>query len=158
MTRILTRLVSAGALLAAMAAIVVGSANAAVFSPFIPPTLLRFDDCAVLAGPVKDPNPSSTTSTYRKYGGVQINCSSRHAFIEATVGLFYWTGSSWRQVGRSGYAYFPNTAGWGGSYITVTPDPVCGHGYYWTTGVTIRDERGSATLFSESKPDLGSGC
>jgi hypothetical protein len=146
------RLVAALAAVASLA--VAGTAQADVFSRAVPPTVRAFDDCTVLVGPVLD--PVNGLATYRKIGGAQVNCRSRHSFIEATVAQYYWNGARWVQAGAGGYGLVRSSYGWG-SWITET-QPLCGRGFWWMTGVTVRDERGAATLYSNPANDQGTGC
>ncbi len=108
------------------------------------PTVRSVDNCTVELGPVFD----SWSSSYRKIGGVRVNCGSVHSIVKATVWQQYWTGSAWANVGSSsvGIRYNQASSGYGLSGILRSP-AVCGHAYFRTAAL-VQTEYAGAYLYS----------
>jgi hypothetical protein len=124
------------------------------------PKAWTVDNCRVELGIVVD---SVSYPNYRHVGGVRVNCSSVHSVIQATVALYYWTGSRWVQYGNGtfGARYGQAGSGTGISGILRTPAYCVGslRTAYWMVGATVQTERTAATVYSNTSRALdGSGC
>jgi hypothetical protein len=122
------------------------------FSPFIPPSTRYVDDCTVKLGPVFD----SWSSSYRKIGGVQVNCNSVHPVIKATVWQQYWNGSTAVNVGTSTVGVRYNQSGSGAGILRS--GAVCGSRYYFRTAALVQTDRTGAYLYSDWSPTPAGGC
>ncbi len=113
-----------------MTALLAPAASAATpvagdFSPLIngnPSSGWLVDDCSGKIGFIYEPPPG-----WPHIGGVQVNCSSRHSFISATVALYYYNGSTWVQYGSSTYGVRYDSTG-SGTAILKTPPTARAHG------------------------------
>jgi hypothetical protein len=138
------------------------SATPGDFSSLVPvqnPYGLWVDDCFTEVGVVVDTVPYPN---YRHVGGVRVNCRSTHSVIDATVALYYWTGSRWVQYGNGTHGVRYNVAGsgYGLSGILRTPAYCVGslRSTSWMVGTTVRTERTGSTFFSPAASDPRGGC
>jgi len=153
------RLALVAGLLAVISALVVTmapTANAAStsggdFSSYFDPNVKVFwaDDCRAEVGIVVDWAPDATG--WHHVGGVRVNCATRHSIIDATVALYYWSGSRWVQYGSSSYGARYSSTG-SGSQILYTPryclNSLISKSTWWMVGATVRTERTGYTDYS----------
>jgi plastocyanin len=154
LTRVATLVAALVAIASALFATMAPAAEAAStaggdFSSFFNPNVNVFwvDDCRVEVGIVVDWAPAATG--WHHVGGVRANCATWHSIIDATVALYYWTGTRWVQYGSSSYGARYGSAG-SGSQILYTPRYCVGSltATSWMVGATVRTERAGYTSYS----------
>ena len=143
----LKRTIPAAVLAAVAFAAVTPGANAAEFgdfSPYVTPDVFYVDDCTAEVGPVFD----SYSASYRKIGGVRVNCSTVHSVVKAMVWQQYWNGSAAVNVGSSnvGTRYNSTGSGYGRAGI-LRSGAVCGHAWFRTAAL-VQTERTGAYIYS----------
>lgn len=123
------------------------------------PQVYQVDDCTVEVGVVYDWTPYPS---YAHVGGVRVNCASQHSVVDATVALYYWTGSQWQQYGGSSYGVRYNSfgSGYGLSGILRTNRYCVGtlRSQAWMVGTTVRTDRTGRTVYSAYHVDTSAGC
>jgi hypothetical protein len=129
------------------------------FSPYVAKSNYTVDNCLVEVGWLYD---TQLAPNWRHWGGVRVNCATRHSWIDATVALFYWNGSRWVQYGVSNYGIRYNQFGSGtGLDGILRTSQYCVSGlrqYYWIVSTTVRTERTGATVWTTPVQNTREGC
>lgn len=124
-------------------------------------TIGYVDDCTVEMGPVVDPDYAYPT--YRKIGGVRVNCNSYHSTIDALVEEAVYYSGAWHYYTQyQNYGVRHNTYGTGYTLGGILRSvPFCfgtnNRGYYWSTVVRVRTENTGKWLWSTAAIDPA-GC